>query len=165
MLLVVIHPLRSQAAFLAINQPPTRWECFFVSLSMQSGREVAHPVPTMAVSHPSVGMSPSPSHDSFTAKPSSHRACACHPAPLLQACNSQPLGCHTPAQSWSSLPCHKSTPYKVRVVFCKSVYAVRVSGGPPGPNHDCFTAKRRHVTQSQPQLFHSHETMLCDIVM
>ena len=78
---------------------PYKVRVFFVSLSMQSGREVAHPVPTMAVSQPSVGMSPSPSHDSFTAKPSSHRACACHPAPLLQACNSQPLGCHTPAQS------------------------------------------------------------------
>ena len=51
---------------------PYKVRVFFVSLSMQSGREVAHPVPTMAVSQPSVGMSPSPSHDSFTAKPSSH---------------------------------------------------------------------------------------------
>ena len=37
---------------------PYKVRVFFVSLSMQSGREVAHPVPTMAVSQPSVGMSP-----------------------------------------------------------------------------------------------------------
>ena len=47
------------------------------------------------------------------------------------ACNSQTLGCHTLAQSPSSLPCHKSTPYKVRAVFSKPVYAVRARGGPP----------------------------------
>ena len=60
------------------------------------------------------------------------------------------LGCHTLTQSPSSLPCQKSTPYKVRVVFCKPVYAVRARSGPPHPNHDSFTSKSStyhvHVT-------------------
>ena len=60
------------------------------------------------------------------------------------------LGCHTLTQSPSSLPCQKSTPCKVRVVFYKPVYAVRVRGGPPHPNHCSFTSKSStyhvHVT-------------------
>ena len=32
-------------------------------------------------------------------------------------------------------------PYKMRVVFCKPVHALRVKSGPPGPTHDSFTAK------------------------
>ena len=41
----------------------------------------------------------------------------------------------------SSFLCQKSTPYKERVVFYKPVHALRGRDGPPGPNHDSFTAK------------------------
>ena len=61
------------------------------------------------------------------------------------------IGCHVPAQSPSSLPSQKQTPHKVRVVFSKPVHAVRVRGGPPGPNHDSFTAK--------PSSHHVHSTL------
>ena len=47
------------------------------------------------------------------------------------------LGCHTSAQSSSSLPCQKLISYKVRAVF----HALRVRDGPPSPNHDPFVAK------------------------
>ena len=46
----VMHPFRAQTAFLARYQPSTRWKWCFVSLSMHSGREVVHPVPTMTLS-------------------------------------------------------------------------------------------------------------------
>ena len=49
-----MHSLRAWAAFLARNQPFTRWELCYVSLSMHSGRGVAHPVPTMTLSQPSL---------------------------------------------------------------------------------------------------------------
>ena len=58
-----------------------------------------------------------------------------------QTCNSQHYGCHTPAQSPSSLPCQKPTIYQVRLVFAKHVHAVRAGGGPPGTNHGTFKAK------------------------
>ena len=43
--------LQSPSSLLAINQPLTRWEQCFLSLFVQSGREVAHLVPTMVLSH------------------------------------------------------------------------------------------------------------------
>ena len=39
-----MHLFRAQATFLDKNQLPTSWEWCFLSLSMQSGQEVAHPV-------------------------------------------------------------------------------------------------------------------------
>ena len=61
-----------------------------------------------------------------------------------------PLGCHTSAQCPSSLPCQKLSPYKLRVVFSKPVYAARERIGPRSPNHSGLTGKPRslyvHVT-------------------
>ena len=51
------------------------------------------------------------------------------------------LGCHTPTQSPSNLPCQKQTPCKVRVAFSKPVHAARERIGPPGTNYGTFTSK------------------------
>ena len=62
------------------------------------------------------------------------------------------LGCHASTQSPSSLPSQKPTPYKMRLVFCKLVHAVRVRSALPGLNHDSFTAKpsSHHVHVTPP---------------
>ena len=65
----------------------------------------------------------------------------CGPRPLINKhAIVSTISCHAPAQSPSSLPCQKSTPYKVRVVFSKPVHAVRAGGGPPGPNQPSLAA-------------------------
>ena len=67
-----------------------------------------------------------------------------------QACNSQ----HSQLSYTRSQPKQLSLPetlYKVRVVFCKPVHAVRVRGGPHNLNHDSFTAK--------PSSHHVHVTL------
>ena len=61
------------------------------------------------------------------------------------------IGCHTQAQSPSSLPCQKSTPYMVRVVLSQPVHVVRLRDGPSGPNHGPSTAK--------PSSHHVHVTL------